>query len=186
MRHSSSPILLRVYHAKLKYSSNKTASLAFIFFALLISVSASGDNAINAKVISVIDGNTLEVFTPEKQKLKVVLYGIDSPELGQKFGNEAKKFLEGIVLNKEVVLDVKGKDSFGNHVAIVMLDNRLDLRVELLKEGLAWTAEKNSPKDLEPYKTWAQRKARGLWQQENPVPPWTYRRQEAMATPKIR
>jgi micrococcal nuclease len=165
---------------------NKIALLPFILIGLLISHDIHADAIINAKVISVLDGNTLEVLTQDERKLKVLLYGIDSPELGQNFGKEAKIYLEGLVLNKEVAMETQGKDSFGNHVVIIIVENRVDLSVELLKQGLAWTSEKDVPKDLEPYRTWAQRKGRGLWQEQNPIAPWMYRRQQAMQKPKIR
>ena len=141
---------------------------------------------IKATVRSVVDGNTIEVLTSDKRNFRVLLYGIDSPELGQRFGIDAKKYVEAKVLNKQVSIDIKGKDSFGNFLGVVTVENGVDIGVELLKEGLAWTAEKDAIIDLEPYRTWAQRKGRGLWQEENPVPPWTYRRQEAMQKPKIR
>lgn len=163
-----------------------TGLLLAIFFGAFIPLSARTHTKITGKVISVIDGNTIEIYTPEKIKLRVLLDGIDCPEIGQEYGHDAKAFLEKMVLDKEVVLEIKGKDRYGNHIAIVLVGDEVDLRVELLKEGLAWTSENGSSKDLDPYRTWAQRKGRGLWKQENPVPPWTYRRQQAMAEPKIR
>jgi endonuclease YncB( thermonuclease family) len=185
MNLSSTPKQAQFCHPEFDFPFNKIPTLAFII-GLLISGGARANTVMHAKVISVFDGNTIEVLTKENQKLKVLLYGIDSPELGQKFGSEAKKYLERIVLNKQVEIELIHKDSFGNHVGIVIFDDRVDLRIELLKEGLAWTAEKNFPMELEPYRTWAQRKGRGLWQEENPVPPWIYRRQQAMEKPKIR
>ena len=158
-------------------------------FSLCIVVGILVSNALHAqhvtaKVTSVIDGNTVEIFTSDNQAQKVLLVGIDSPELEQEYGNEAKKFLEKLMLNRDVVVQFKGKDRFGNHLAVVMINGKNDPRVELLKEGLAWTAEKNPPEELEPYRTWAEKKGRGLWKQENPVPPWTYRRNQTMLKPK--
>lgn len=165
---------------------NKVKLLSLILFGLLISDDVGAKSIVSARVTSVFDGNTIEVVTSDKRNLKVLLYGIDSPELGQRFGNEARKYLEDKLLNRDVSMEIRGKDSFGNYLAIVTLDNRVDIRVDLLKEGLAWTAEKDGVSDLEPYRTWAQRKGRGLWREQNPVPPWTYRRQQAMQKPKIR
>ncbi len=164
---------------------NKMRLLSLVLFGLLI-VSDVIATTIKATVRSVVDGNTLDVLASDKRNLRVLLYGIDSPELGQKFGIEAKKYLEEKVLNKHVSIEIKGKDAFGNLLGVVTTESGIDIRVELLKEGLAWTAEKDAIMDLEPYRTWAQRKGRGLWQEENPMPPWTYRRQQAMQKPKIR
>jgi len=142
----------------------------------------SGD--INGKVTAVIDGNTLEIKDNHNQVHKVMLAGIDCPELGQAYGTQSKKFLEKIALKKTVTATLQGKDRLGNYLAVVMIDDDVDPRIELLKEGLAWTAERNPNADLEPYRSWAEQKKRGLWQEQNPTPPWTYRRQQTMLQPK--
>src|SRR5688572_18364577 len=124
-----------------------------LILSMMILVTAPGAMAyeeISGKVTSVIDGNTLEVRASNNQVHKVMLVGIDCPELGQEFGSQAKKFLEKIILNKEVTLEFRGKDRVGNLLAVVMIDGDVDPRVELLKEGLAWTAERNPNADLEP------------------------------------
>jgi micrococcal nuclease len=155
-----------------------------IVVGILISNGLRAQQDFTGKVTTVIDGNTVEVSSQANETHKILLVGIDSPELDQEYGDQAKKFLEKLILNKNVVVQFKGKDRFGNRLAVIMINGKNDPRVELLREGLAWTAEKNPPEDLEPYKTWAQRKGRGLWKQENPVPPWTYRRNQTMLKPK--
>ena len=77
-----------------------------------------------------------------------------------------------------------GKDRFGNYLAVVKIKGKGDPRIELVKNGFAWTSEKNPSNELEQYRLEAQQKKRGLWKQENPVPPWTYRRQQSMLIPK--
>jgi len=136
-----------------------------------------------ARVTAVIDGNTVEVVDAANEKYKVMLAGIDCPELGQDFGEKAKAYLEKILLRKEVKITWAGKDRFGNRLGVVMIGDD-DPRIRLLKEGLAWTAEKNPDQELEPYRSWAQQKGKGLWKLDNPTPPWTYRRQQTMAAPK--
>jgi micrococcal nuclease len=155
-------------------------------FGISISTVALSAIDVTGKVVSVIDGNTLEVSGDDKQTHKVLLAGIDSPELGQEYGDKAKQFLEKIILEKNVTVQFTGKDRKGNYLAIVMINGKTDARIELLKEGLAWTSEKNPLEELESYRLWAQRKGRGLWKQENPMPPWTYRRQQSMLEPKSR
>jgi micrococcal nuclease len=139
---------------------------------------------ITGKVISVIDGNTLEILSSANETHKVMLAGIDSPELQQEFGDKARKFLEKITLDKNVTVKMVGKDRWGNYLAEVVVEGKFDPRVELLKEGLAWTAERNPLPELEVYRTKAQEKGKGLWKQNDPTPPWIYRRQQTMLQPK--
>ena len=156
------------------------STLAGLF--LFCSVWAS--DGISGKVITVIDGNTLEVIGDDNETIKVSLIGIDCPELGQEYGEKARKFMEKMVLEKNVTIVLQGKDRWGNYLAVVTLHKSVDPRVELLKEGLAWTAEKNPIPELEEHKERARGKNKGLWKQENPTAPWIYRRQQTMLQPK--
>jgi len=140
-------------------------------------------NEITATVVTIVDGNTIEIESQENGRQKIVLLGVDSPELDQDFGREARQFLQKMLLKKSVKVEFKGKDRRGNHLAIVMIDDD-DIRVSLLKQGLAWTAEKDPDADLEPYRVWAERKGKGLWSDSDPTPPWIYRRQQSMTQPK--
>jgi micrococcal nuclease len=141
-------------------------------------------NDIQGKVVAVIDGNTLQILCNNDETHTVQLMGIDSPELSQEYGEESKEFLEKIALGKKVTVTIKGKDWRGNPLAEVLVNGKRDPRVELLEEGLAWTAEKNPLPDLEDCRTRAQQKGIGLWKQSNPTPPWTHRRQQTMLQPK--
>ena len=66
---------------------------------------AMASDEITGKVVSVIDGNTLEVVGADHQKHKITLVGIDSPELLQDFGEKAKNFLENRLVATSVFLD---------------------------------------------------------------------------------
>ena len=137
-------------------------------------------------VTSVHDGNTLSVTLNDGEKYSVVLMGIDCPELKQPYGIEAKKLLEGLVLNREIVLEIHGKDRLGNYVGIVFLEEAEDVRLQLLAEGLAWTAEAEPLGDLELVRLRAMKERKGLWEDTNPLAPWIFRRQQSMMEPKSR
>jgi endonuclease YncB( thermonuclease family) len=111
--------------------------VAFFLYCMLF----AGDK-ITGKVKSVVDGNTLEIEI-NKEVHTILLEGIDSPELGQEYGNQAKSHLEMLTLQKKVTVTFTGKDRKGNQLATVMLRGGVDVRLELLREGLAWTVEKD-------------------------------------------
>ena len=168
------------------FCRHKKAFYACAVACVLISTIARADDEVDAKVTAVLDGNTIQIscLCETSDVRKVSLVGIDGPELGQEFGEEARKFLEKMILQKDVKVQFQGKDRFGNYLAVVKIKGKVDPRIELLKNGFAWTSEKNPSEELEQYRLEAQRKKRGLWKQENPVPPWTYRRQQSMLKPK--
>jgi micrococcal nuclease len=149
-----------------------------------ISLAQNPQGEFIGKVITVIDGNTLEVLSNDNQTLTILLAGIDSPELSQDYGDRAKKMLEKLSLDKQVMVHFTGKDRKGQNLGEVLIDGKLDIRIELLREGLAWTAERNPIPELEEYRVKAQQKSKGLWKQEDPTPPWIYRRQQSMMQAK--
>lgn len=144
---------------------------------------AGNDDVLTARVVAVIDGNTLEIVGDDNETRRILLAGIDSPELSQEFGEKARKFLEKIALEKSVTVQITGKDRLGNPIGIITIEDK-DPRLALLKEGLAWTAERNPLPELETVRLRAQEKGKGLWKQDNPTPPWTYRREQTMLQAK--
>jgi len=69
------------------------------------------------KVTRVLDGDTIVIETGEKVRYQ----GIDSPEQNQRWGEEAKKFNEGLVLEKKVRIefDRVKLDKYGRLLAYV-------------------------------------------------------------------
>ena len=75
-------------------------------------------------VSQVVDGNTTEVSTGEK----VRYFGINTPEINTRWGNEAKKYNEETVLGKKVRIELGNPklDKYGRilvYVWIVSQDN---------------------------------------------------------------
>src|SRR5687768_5208844 len=132
---------------------------AFLFCLRFLAV--FGNDGLHAKVVAVLDGNTVEVLGDDRETYRIVLAGIDSPELTQDYGEKAKQFLESLLMKKKVLVQFLGKDRKGNHLAVVMKGD-VDARVQLLKEGLAWTSEKDPLPDLEAHRATAQAKGIGL------------------------
>ncbi len=157
--------------------------MSLMVVLMVVFMGWANDNIIG-KVVSVIDGNTLEVIGEDNEIYKILLHGIDCPELEQEYGEKAKKALEKLVLEKKVLVKLQGRDRLGNRLGVIMIEGEEDPRFELLKEGLAWTSEKNPIEELETIKEKAREKNRGLWREDSPTPPWIFRRQQSMMQPK--
>lgn len=160
----------------------KLLSLILVVSSMVTAV-ANG-NEFQGKVVEVIDGNTLKVISTENESYRIVLLGIDCPELGQKYGDKAKKCLEKLALKKDVTVQLYGKDRWGNYIGVITTGENLDPRIQLLEEGLAWTSETDSQSDLESTRTVAREKGKGIWKEKHPTPPWEYRKQQSMTEPK--
>jgi endonuclease YncB( thermonuclease family) len=130
----------------------------------------------DAKVVSVIDGDTINVMH-NGAKEKVILFGVDCPENGQDFGDVAKKFTDDRCYKQTVTVESKGQDPHGRTIAVVTLADGTNLNQELVKQGLAWWSDKFAPNETTLKKLFLAAKAAhtGLWSAPDPVPPWIFR-----------
>ncbi len=85
------------------------------------------------EVDRVIDGDTIVVGDES-----VRLLGINSPEKGEDYYEEAKRFLENKILNKSVKLKFLGDkyDKYGRLLAYIYFDGE-NINVKLVEEGFA-------------------------------------------------
>jgi endonuclease YncB( thermonuclease family) len=164
----------------------KMKKMIVFVMAMALSSMVYAENELSGKVTSVLDGNTIEVIAEDNESYKIMLYGIDSPELGQEYGEKAKKFLQKMILDKKVTVKIQGKDRWGTRQGVILIDGKIDPRLELLEAGLAWTAERNPLEELETVKEKARVQGKGLWKEKDPTPPWQYRRDQTMLEPKYR
>ncbi len=157
--------------------------LGLMLMVLSFWMAAHGEAMLGTAIL-VIDGNTFELKTDENETYKIILFGVDCPEPGQPFAEDAKNALEKLILRQKIAVDVVGKDRHGVRLGVVLIKNKIDPRKELLKDGLAWTAERDPQVELEALRLEAYAKRSGVWKENNPTPPWIYRREQSMLQPK--
>lgn len=134
--------------------------------------------------MSVGDGDTITVFTPDQEKTKVRLYGIDAPELAQPYGATSGQMLMDALLLNEVTVVTRKNDQYERPIGKILLHG-VDVNYMMLTHGLAWHNKPylrdQTPEDRQSYAS-AEASARleglGLWVDPNPVPPWVYRKQK--------
>ena len=129
------------------------------------------------KVVGVIDGDTIEVLHNGKAQ-RVRFYGIDCPEKGQPFSNNAKQATSALVFAQYVTLEVRGKDKYGRTLADVLLADETNVNHQLVKDGWCWWYRKYAPENttLENLETEAREAKRGLWAAPESIPPWEWRK----------
>lgn len=128
------------------------------------------------KVVGVKDGDTI-VLLQNGEEVTVRLYGVDTPEKNQAYGQKAKQFTSNLVFGKQVQLIVKNKDRYGRTVGTIRLPDGRSLNEELVKEGYAWHYKAYSKDvNLANAEADARRFKRGLWADPNPVAPWDFRK----------
>lgn len=126
--------------------------------------------------MKVVDGDTFDLMFEEK-KIRVRMFGIDSPERGQAFNVKAKQFTASIIASKEVSVIVRNKDRYGRFVCDVYLSDSTYVNAEIVKAGYAWHFTRYSDDvQLAELQDEARNDKRGLWQDSDPLPPWEFRR----------
>jgi micrococcal nuclease len=137
-----------------------------------------------ARVVAVVDGDTIEVLKGQRRE-RIELHGIDCPEKGQPFGPQAKEATAELTVGQQVSIVKRGKDKNRHIVADVLLPDGKNLNQKLVLNGWCWWHPKYAPKDmaLQQAEQVAKAMKKGLWADEKPVPPWLYRRLRLGAYP---
>ncbi|OGS81261.1 MAG: nuclease (SNase) [Gallionellales bacterium GWA2_55_18] len=148
---------------------------SLIYLALLGTSSATHGAEFTAKVIAVLDGDT--VMVQRKSGLvKIRLNEIDAPEKAQTFGETSKRSLSEMVLGKQVKISSQAMDQYGRMVAHLDL-NGMDVNAEQIRRGMAWEySHFHGNKALVALQEEAKQVPRGLWALSDPMPPWEWRK----------
>lgn len=143
--------------------------------ALAVWVSFASAESFSARVVGVVDGDSLRVLTASNQQVEIRLDGIDCPELGQDFGRRAKQYTSDLLFGRTVDVQPKSVDRYGRRVARVIVDGR-DASIDIIRAGYAWHFLKySSDPVLDAAEREARAERRGLWAQPGAVPPWDFR-----------
>lgn len=126
-------------------------------------------SSFSGRVVSVADGDTLDVVTKDNRRVRIRLEGIDTPERGEPFSNVARNFTRGLAFDKTVQVKVHDVDRYSRLVARVTSEGK-DLSLELVTAGLArhYTVFSFDPK-LEAAQKEAQRARQGMWKDGVPA-----------------
>lgn len=165
-------------------NKSKVILWLLVILSLLPGALYAGEKSFIGKVTRVIDGDTIEVLYSESYKGKVIyipfkvrLQGIDCPESRQAYGKQAKQFTSALCFGQQVKVLEHGEDKYRRTLGAVILPGGKNLNQELVRAGLAWWYRHYSNDQvLKALEEQARRERRGLWQDQNPVQPWEYRK----------
>lgn len=134
-------------------------------------------------VTKVIDGDTIDVAL-SSGPIRVRLHGIDTPERGQPWGDEATAWLRKTVLGNEVDIEPFQQDRYERLIGIVYLGSR-NLNAELVQLGHAWAYRRYLRKAdaaLCADEAEARLARRGLWSlpKGERIAPWEWRRRKSL------
>lgn len=148
---------------------------------LLLSVAPLHAKTIAGTVVHVSDGDTIRIEDRSGQEHEIRFYGIDTPETKQAFGNAAKRFTSKATYNKTVTVKVYDVDRYGRTVGVV-LSGSTNINQSLIENGLAWQYSRYCKEpfcdDWKALEKQARDNEIGLWADNNPTPPWQWRKEQ--------
>lgn len=163
----------------------KIPILLFIFLQLACSqnttqptLTSFEHQTFTAKVIRIIDGDTMEVLY-EETPIKIRLAHIDCPEKRgkQPFGNNAKIALSDLCFGQRVTVLGESYDRYKRLLALIINEAKQNVNQELVKQGMAWHFKRYSTDQTYHQLEMEARKNKiGLWQDQNPTAPWNWRK----------
>ena len=129
-------------------------------------------------VTGITDGDTFRGITPNNKEIRFRIYGIDAPERTQAFSNKSRQYLSDLIYQQTVGIKIQEEsDIFGRPVVWVYTAQGQDVGMEMLKAGMAWHFKRyDSSAEYENLETQARLQKLGLWQDDNPIAPWDFRR----------
>lgn len=140
---------------------------------------AGTTNAGAPRCAAVIDGDTIRVEEVDGS-VRVHLWGVDAPELGQPWGAEARNLLEEIALDQTVELAIRHTGDDGVHAVVSV--SGADVAPVLVEQGLAWLPLEGDTSDEYALKAIVARGAGvGCWSDADALHPALWREQWARA-----
>ena len=153
----------------------------------LITFSQESDSSQKSKRIQLLvkvifDGDTVFGFDQNWKYTTIRLAGIDAPETpkfgkdesgnriqvttGQQFAAESQKFLQDLLFEQNVTVEVIGEDTFKRFIGIIYLGDRC-INLEMIKAGMAEAMVKDLLPDEKKEYISAQKEAKkqklGIW-----------------------
>lgn len=151
----------------------------FLFLLSCSNKSKKIDKSITGKVIAVKDGDTIDLLFNGKP-VTIRFAHVDCPEIkkGQPFGQTAKTFTSDLCFGQTVTVINEGKfDRYKRLIGVIINEKNQNINKELVKAGFAWHFKQYSTDtSYDELELIARQNKIGLWADENPIPPWKWRK----------
>jgi micrococcal nuclease len=113
------------------------ALILFIAFISGLSQAKEHLRTISGPVVHFFDGDTITVRDPRWGKVRVRLWGMDTPEIGQPGADAAKRELKRLVGKSIVVCERRQEHLSYNRIVAQCFVNGVDIGGELVRSGHA-------------------------------------------------
>jgi endonuclease YncB( thermonuclease family) len=145
----------------------------FLLFSFIPPATLTG------KAVKIIDGDTFDLLS-NGTMYRIRLNGIDCPERGQAYYQQAKEALAKACAGSVLTVKYSSRDRNGRILGEVLVNGR-SVNLLLVQQGYAWHYKKYS-KDAQLAKseTIARLAKLGLWKEGNAIAPWEWRKRRTV------
>jgi len=153
-----------------------TLAIHFLLTAALLMLAVTANAAPEFSVAYIYDGDTVKLAGSEGD-IKLRLADIDAPERNQDYGQKARRALIMLCKGSSIKVDVEltGKDKYNRHLGRLQC-NGTDASLYMAEQGHAWfNAKYSDSTSIKNAAAMARKNKIGLWNADNPVPPWVWR-----------
>ncbi len=150
--------------------------MRYLLCLLMLISGATQAGEYTAKVIAILDGDTLLIMRGGKP-IKLRLASIDAPEKAQPYGLAAQQSLAELAMGKTVQVITRAKDDYGRIVADVFVAGLL-VNQEQVRRGMAWEYSRyHNDRAMLALQLAAQQQKLGLWAGGEIIEPSLWRKQ---------
>ena len=143
--------------------------------ALLVSQVSNAEYLESLKIKRVVDGDTVHVFYQD-EVYKIRLTEIDAPERDQPYGSNSTEYLKILLKAGMVDVDISGTDRYGRKLGRLYWRGK-DINRELVSAGYAWVYDQYvTDNSFYENQSKARNSKKGLWEDQNPLEPWNWRK----------
>lgn len=169
------------------------AARLLALLAALAAFPAAAGGMFPAKVVMVVDGDTLVVRDERARRHEIRIAGIDAPEIRQPYGVRSRGHLVDLLYGRQVTVAWYKRDRYNRVLGRIFVsagapctgaacERATDAGLAQVAAGYAWHdrehLDEQPPEQRLRYAS-AERSARsqraGLWAETAPMPPWRYR-----------
>lgn len=153
-----------------------------------------GTRYMTGQCIKCIDGDTID-FLCNGEVFRVRLYGIDTPERGQKFAKDATKFMEKLIgAGDYISVETKSRGFHKRWIGEVAVHNVnnskriININKSMVKAGYAWVNEETMEerKDYRDNFIYAKSREENIHSDKSLINPAEYRRSKGKNKKKLR
>ena len=142
---------------------------------LLVSQVSNAEYLESLKIKRVVDGDTVHVFYQD-EVYKIRLTEIDAPERDQPYGSNSTEYLKSLLKEGMVDVDISGTDRYGRKLGRLYWRGK-DINRELVSAGYAWVYDQYvTDNSFYENQSKARNSKKGLWEDQNPLEPWNWRK----------